>query len=239
MATPRFIKTISRNSALRNFTCLLGSLYIRFIHASGQWRVENQVIPEKLINEGKTFITCFWHGRLLMMSFAWPYNSSFYMLISTHPDGQLIAKTIKRLGFKVLENSGKNKGALAMRSMVSTLDKGNYVGITPDGPRGPRMRAGYGAIALAKLSGTPILPISYSSSKWKIFQSWDRFVLPLPFAKGVFIWGEPIEISKKADKMEIEAARQKLEEQLTQLTKSADKLVGQQTPEPESGETIR
>ncbi len=120
MATPRFIKTISRNSTLRNFTCLLGSLYIRFIHASGQWRVENQVIPEKLINEGKTFITCFWHGRLLMMSFAWPYNSSFYMLISTHPDGQLIAKTIKRLGFKGLENSGKNKGALAMRSMVST-----------------------------------------------------------------------------------------------------------------------
>ena len=56
MATPRFIKTISRNSALRNFTCLLGSLYIRFIHASGQWRVENQVIPEKLINEGKKII---------------------------------------------------------------------------------------------------------------------------------------------------------------------------------------
>ena len=239
MATPRFIKTISRNNALRNFTCLLGSLYIRFIHASGQWRVENRAIPEKLINEGKTFITCFWHGRLLMMSFAWPYNSSFYMLISTHPDGQLIAKTIKRLGFNVLENSGKNKGALVMRSMVRTLDKGNYVGITPDGPRGPRMRAGNGAVALAKLSGTPILPISYSSSKWKLFESWDRFVLPLPFAKGVFIWGEPIEISEKADKIEIEAARQKLEEQLTQLTKSADKLVGQTTPEPESGEAIR
>jgi len=239
MATPRIIKNISRNGILRNFACLLLSLYIRFIHASGQWSIENQAIPEKLINEGKNFITCFWHGRLLMMSFAWPYSQSFYMLISAHTDGQLIAKTIKYLGFSVLKNPGKNKGAIAMRSMLKTLTKGGYVGITPDGPRGPRMRANKGAIALAKISGVPILPISYSSSKWKIFQSWDRFVLPLPFAKGVFVWGEPIEISAKANETEIEEGRQKLEEQLSQLTKYADKLLGQKTPEPEPGGNIR
>ena len=106
------------------------------------------------------------------------------------------------------------------------------------GPRGPRMRAGHGAIALAKLSGVPILPVSYSASRCKIFQSWDRFFLPLPFAKGIFIWGEPIKISKQANKQEIELARQKLEEQLTQLSQSADTIVGQTTPEPEGGGTI-
>ena len=238
MKTPRFIKKFSRNKVLRNFTCFLGSLYIRFTYASGQWCIENQSVPEKLINEGKTFITCFWHGRLLMMSFAWPYNPSFHMLVSGHPDGQLIAKTIKLLGFNVLSNSGKNKGALAMRSMVRTLKRGEYVGLTPDGPRGPRMRAGYGAIALSKLSGVPILPISYSSSRCKLFHSWDRFLLPLPFAKGVFIWGDPIQITKKADKEELEIARQDLERQLNQLTNTADTLLGQITPEPENGKII-
>jgi hypothetical protein len=94
------------------------------------------------------------------------------------------------------------------------------------------MRAGNGAIALAKLSGVPILPISYSSSRCKIFKSWDRFLLPLPFTKGVFIWGKPIKISENATKLEVEISRQKLEEQLTELTKTADKLVGQTTPEP-------
>jgi lysophospholipid acyltransferase (LPLAT)-like uncharacterized protein len=233
MATPLFIKKISRNTLLRYIACLLGSAYIRLIHASGQWSIENKRSPEKLIDEGKAFITCFWHGRLLMMSFAWQYNPSFYMLISTHPDGKLIAKTIKRLGFNVLETSGKNKGALAMRSMIRTLNKGGCIGITPDGPRGPRMRAGNGAIALAKLSGASILPISYSSSRCRIFQSWDRFLLPLPFAKGFFIWGEPIKIQGDASELDIENARKELEEQLTELTKSADKLAGQLTPQPE------
>ncbi len=239
MATPTFIKALSRNSTLRRLTSLLGYLYIRLIHVSGHWQIKNQAIPDKLIKEGKSFITCFWHGRLLMMSFAWPYDSHFYMLISTHPDGQLIAQITERLGFKVLESKARTGGSATMRSMVRTLNKGGYIGITPDGPRGPRMRSSSGAIALAKLSGAPILPLSYSSSRWKMLKSWDHFILPMPFAKGVFIWGEPIEISQESTLVELEAGRKKLEEQLTKLTKNADDLFGLPTPEPAAGEIIR
>jgi hypothetical protein len=96
------------------------------------------------------------------------------------------------------------------------------------------MQASSGAIALAKLSGVPILPLSYSASAWKMFQSWDRFILPRPFAKGVFIWGEPIEVSSDADEVGLEAARQQLQTELTLLTKKADDLMGQTTPEPAS-----
>jgi len=238
MATPAFIKSISRNNALRGFACLLGSLYIRFIHASGQWRIENQEIPDKLIADGRTFITCFWHGRLMMMSYAWPYEPAFHMLISSHADGQLIAKTIHRLGFKTLVGSTKHGGSAVLRAMVRTLNDGGYVGITPDGPRGPRMQASSGAIALAKLSGAPILPISYSATAWKMFKSWDRFVLPRPFAKGVFIWGEPIAIANEADDDALEAARLKLEAALNHLTKQADDVSGQITPEPEKEEAV-
>ncbi len=238
MATPSFIKNISRNSVLRGFACFLGSLYIRFIHATGQWRIENGTIPDKLVAEGKTFITCFWHGRLLMMSYAWPYKPPFHMLISGHADGQLIAKTINRLGFNTVEGSTKRGGGSALRAMMRKLNEGGYIGITPDGPRGPRMQASSGAIALAKLAGVPILPLSYSASSWKMFQSWDRFVLPRPFAKGVFIWGEPIEISKEADDASLEAARQELEAALTRLTKQADDLSGQITPDAQMEEVL-
>jgi len=236
MPTPALIKNISRNSALRGFACFLGSLYIRFIHATGQWRIENSAVPDQLIAEGKTFITCFWHGRLLMMSYAWPYKPSFNMLISSHADGQLIAKTIYRLGFDTVEGSAKRGGAAAVRSMMRTLKDGGYVGITPDGPRGPRMQASSGAIALAKLSGVPILPLSYSASSWKMFESWDRFILPSPFSKGVFIWGEPIDVAPEADEAALENSRQHLETALTHLTQQADDLSGQITPEAEPGE---
>jgi len=233
MATPVFIKALSRNETLRSFACLLGSLYIRFIHATGNWRIENRDIPEKFLAEGKTFITCFWHGRLMMMSYAWPYQPSFSMLISSHADGQLIAKTINRLGFGTLAGSTKRGGSEALRAMVRTLKDGGYVGITPDGPRGPRMRATSGAVALAKLAGVPILPLSYSVQSWKMFSSWDRFILPSLFSKGVFVWGEPIEISSDADDAELEASRLGLESALTTVTKQADDLCGQVTPEPE------
>jgi lysophospholipid acyltransferase (LPLAT)-like uncharacterized protein len=212
---------------------LIGSFYIRFVHASGKWDIKNNSIPDKLIAEGKPFITCFWHGRLMMMSYAWPYNTAFHMLISGHADGQLIAKTINHLGFKALEGSTKHGGSIAFRTMISTLRKGEYIGITPDGPRGPRMQASNGAIILAKLAGVPILPLSYSVSAWKVFQSWDRFILPLPFTKGVLIWGEAIEVSKKASDLELNAAQDQLEKNLMQVTKTADKLLGQTTPEPE------
>ena len=236
MATPVFIKALSRNGILRSLTCFLGCLYIRLIHASGHWEIKNQAIPDKLINEGKSFITCFWHGRLLMMSFAWPYDPHLCMLISTHPDGQLIAKITERLGFKVLESEAKGGGSAALRSMVRILKRGGYIGITPDGPRGPRMRSSNGAIALAKLCGVPILPLSYSSSRWRIIKSWDHFILPLPFSKGVFIWGEPIEISQQSTPTELEAGRKKLEKQLNELTKNADDLFGLPTPEPATRE---
>ncbi len=230
MATPALLKAISRNEILRRFACLLGSLYIRFIHATGSWRIENKDIPEKYLAEGKTFITCFWHGRLMMMSYAWPYQPSFSMLISSHADGQLIAKTINRLGFETLAGSTKRGGSEALRAMVRTLKDGGYVGITPDGPRGPRMRASSGALALAKLAGVPILPLSYSARSWKMFSSWDRFILPTPFSKGVFVWGEPITLPADADEAALEASRLDLENALTAVTKQADDLCGQVTP---------
>ena len=237
MATPQFIKLLSRNNNLQSLAALFGHQYIRFVSYSSFWEIKNQNIPNKLMDEGKSFITCFWHGRLLMMSLAWPYELPFYMLISSHPDGKLIAKITEKLGFRALKRDGKIGAGSAMRSMARILKQGHCVGITPDGPRGPRMRAGLGPIALAKLTGAPILPLSFSISRSKTLKSWDRFTLPLPFAKGVFIWGNPIEIATNSTSEELELARQNLEKELNQLTRSADKIFRKQAPKPAAGDS--
>ena len=91
MATPQFIKNFSRSPFLRALTSSLGALYIRLVHATGNWKHEGFQIPEKFWAEGKPFIACFWHGRLMMMPYNWRRDVPFYMLISGHADGQLIA----------------------------------------------------------------------------------------------------------------------------------------------------
>lgn len=230
MATPKFIKNISRNKYIRIIATSIGARYIKFIKRSCEWQIRNLSFPGTLISEGSPFIVCFWHGRLLMMSCAWTYNRSFKMLISTHPDGQLISKIIQNLGFKTIGGSSQQGGSYALRKMTRALTNGDCVGLTPDGPRGPYMKAGMGAIILAKLSGVPILPVTYSVSKWRVLSSWDRFIIPMPFSKGVFIWGEPINVSQNTRKEELEKIRQSLEEKLKNMTLEADEMMGQLTP---------
>ena len=211
----------------------MGALYIRLVHATGNWKHEGFQIPEKFWAEGKPFIACFWHGRLMMMPYNWRRDVPFYMLISGHADGQLIADTIGRFGFRSLAGSTKRGGSGALRAMVKVLKEGGCIGITPDGPRGPRMRASDGAIALARLSGAPLVPLSFSASRRRVMASWDRFIMPLPFSSGVFLWGEPIEVSRNAGEDEMEAARDRLENALNQVTSEADRLYDHTPIEPE------
>jgi hypothetical protein len=230
MATPKFIKNISRIRFIRILASSIGTRYIEFIKRSCEWQVRNLSSPEQLISEGSPFIVCFWHGRLLMMSHAWAYDRSFRMLISTHADGQLISKIIQNLGFKTINGSSQRGGSHALRKMTRALTNGDCIGLTPDGPRGPYMQAGMGAVILAKLSGVPILPLTYSVSKWRVLGSWDKFIIPMPFSKGIFIWGEPINVSKNTGKEELEEIRKLLESKLKNMTKEADGMMGQLTP---------
>ena len=96
----------------------------------------------------------------------------------------------------------------------------------------PRMRVSPGTIALAKLSGAPLLPTTFSSTKGKIFRSWDRFFLAGLFGKGVFLWGDPIYVPRDADAAQMERLRLVLEDTLNTLTRSADDQCGRIPVEP-------
>ena len=97
------------------------------------------------------------------------------MLISQHRDGQLIARTVRRFGIASIAGSTSHGGSAALRAILRALKAGQCIGVTPDGPRGPRMRATGGAVDIARLSGVPILPAAFATSRRRVLGSWDRF----------------------------------------------------------------
>ncbi len=226
-------KAITRSRAGRSLVCWGAAQYIRIVYRSGRWRVVGGETPARFWDEDKPFILAFWHGRLLMMPYTWRRGRALNMLISQHRDGDLIAKTIGHFGLGTVRGSSRHGGAGALRSLVRALARNHYGGVTPDGPNGPRMRASDGIISVARLSGAPIIPVTFGASRRTILKTWDRFVVPFPFSRGVFLWGEPIHVARDADAHAQEAARKDVEDRLNALTHEADRLCGRETVTPD------
>jgi lysophospholipid acyltransferase (LPLAT)-like uncharacterized protein len=226
------LRRILRSELLRRALCAVAASHIWLVHATGRWRVIGGEIPRRFWDEGKPFILCFWHGRLLMMPYCWRRSVPIHMLISRHRDGQIIARTVRHFGIDTIAGSSSRGGGAALRTMLRALKAGACIGITPDGPRGPRMRASRGIVDVARLAQVPIVPATFAASRRSLLESWDRFVLAWPFAGGVFVWGEPIVVPADADEAALEAARQQVEDRLNEITRRADLLCRKPAVEP-------
>ena len=191
-----------------------------------RWRTINDAVVAGAWTGEKPVIVAFWHNRLAMMPACWPSPRPFHMLISAHPDGQLVAKTIAHFGFGTITGSSTRGGGDALRNLVRALREGTSVGITPDGPRGPRMTAGDGVLALARLAGVTILPVAVSVSRRIVLNTWDRLIIPLPFGHGAMIWGDPIAVPRDADDSVLTVLRGKLEVELIRVSAEADAIAG-------------
>jgi len=236
-------KSFIKSDAVRNAACYLLASYIRLVWATGRWEIRNNQQADRYWRDHKPFIISFWHGRMLILPSMWPTTAKMHMLISMHRDGELIARAIGHFGHGTVRGSaakpGSNKdkgGAAALRGMLKALKAGEYVGITPDGPRGPRMRATDGIVTVARMAGVPIMPCSFSCRSRVVLNTWDRFVLPLPFSRGVIIWGEPIFVARDADASGLAAAKAQVEAALTDVTQQADAVMGVETVEPDMQE---
>ncbi len=219
-------KALGRSQAVRRGLCWLGAQYIRLVYASGRWQVEGGEIPAARWQAGQPFILAFWHGRIMMMPYCWRQGQPINMLISQHRDGQLIAQTVKHFGIDTVAGSSSKGGSGALRSLLRALKAGQSVGITPDGPRGPRMRASDGVVQVARLSGVPVIPCGFSAARRRLLGSWDRFTVALPFSRGLFVWGPPVHVATDADAAALAAARQAIEDGLTLVTQRADRAMG-------------
>lgn len=203
--------------------------YIRLVYRTNSWTVVGGEPPRRLIADGRAFIGAFWHGRMLMIPMGWQRMAPMHMLISAHRDGLIIAGAVSYFGIQTIAGSTRRGGSTALRNMLKKLKEGDCVAITPDGPRGPAMRVGIGIVNAARLAGVPIVPITYATSRRRILPSWDRFHVALPFGRGIFLWGEPIEIAPDSGEAELKEARALLEARMVEMVREADRRVGHET----------
>ena len=210
------------------------AVVIRFTAWSISWTVVNPSIAKRFVEDGETALGVFWHNRIMLMTQAWQSEYPLAMLQSPHPDGRVIAKAIQKLGFQTIWGSstrGKG-GATGLRNIVKALRDGVSIGITPDGPRGPRMRLSAGVVLAAKMTGCPVVPVSWNVEHRKLLGTWDRMVLARPFSRGVFVWGDPIVVPKSLTSEELEYYRLIIENRLNETNAEADRYFGHAQIEP-------
>lgn len=175
--------------------------YVRLVRLTVRWRWEGREHLDALRASGEPFICAFWHARLLMIpSLQAELGRPSAVLISLNADGEVAASVAARFGIEVVRGSGAHPGkpdkakhgAAGLKALVRAAGAGRVVVVTPDGPRGPAGVAQLGIGQLARLTGLPVLPVSYAVRHARRLRSWDRFVVPLPFGRGAFAFGPPV-----------------------------------------------
>lgn len=226
------LRALTRSDTVHALLCAVIAGYLRLVRWTTRWTVEGTTDRDRLYASGKPFLIALWHNRIGMMPFAYAEKShELTVVASNHPDGRIVPGVMGRFGFGGIPVDSKD-AAKATRAIVRHLKEGRIIGYTPDGPRGPRLEVKSGLVVIAALAGgIPVVPVTYAVRRRLVLNSWDRFQVPLPFNRGVCVWGEAIEIPPKADAETREACRQRIEEALNAMTDACDRRLGH-TPVP-------
>ncbi|MBI4662395.1 MAG: lysophospholipid acyltransferase family protein [Verrucomicrobia bacterium] len=166
-----------------------------------------------------------WHNRLALSLIV--YHRYFVQrdptrclaaLVSASKDGGLLARILEHFGVQPVRGSSSRRGPQALLELTSWAERGYDLAITPDGPRGPRYVVQDGIIALAQLTGLPVVPVAYHLH-WKVcLRSWDRFQIPLPLAVCSVTFGSPVHVPKEISEAERESFRVRLEGEMRRIT---------------------
>lgn len=214
-----------------------GALLAGLLRAWGStWRIEDDaegLARARALSPNGAVIYLLWHNRMLMLSYTHRFQGA-QVLRSGSRDGQLIAAANRRLGFVMPAGSGSRGGAAGLRTLVKAARGGADTALTVDGPRGPRGFLHAGALQLAALSGCPLLPITAAASRMKRFDTWDRTLLPWPFARLKLRYGEPRLLPRAVAGGEQEGLRRELQQQLQALSDGLDREFGAE-PIPPAG----
>ncbi len=176
--------------------------------------------------KSRRFIFAFWHSRILLLCHRHKkLNAS--IMVSNSGDGEIIAQVLQRHGHNTVRGSTRKGGLRALIQQIEDMRSNMRPGVViPDGPTGPRHKVKRGVVLLAQKTGVPIIPLTYSSRRRKVFDSWDRFLLPLPWSSGIIVYGRPIEVPPDADEDDISEIITELEAELNRITNLADEYYG-------------
>ena len=217
----------------------LMSGYLALTYRTLRWTREGQEIANdvqaKALAGRSGVILALWHSRVPVGPATWPQGADrpeIRVLVSQSRDGEFIARVIARLGLPSIRGSSlkktdaaKNKGGeQAFRDMVKWVREGGAMAITPDGPRGPAEVMQKGALALARMTGAPVLFVGVAMKPCIRLNTWDRTIIPLPFARAAMVWDEPAVMTRDDDPdalVESWAAR------LSAVSRRAEAIVGE------------
>ena len=206
-------KKIFKYSSLQKFLAYVGYIYILFVCITSKIKIKNDQLTKKMLIDKKPFILAFWHSQLMMVGYVWKSKNTLNMLASSHSDGRFGSYIASHFNLKNISIMAKNKSP-SLRKVFKILNEKNYIGITPDGPRGPNKKVSEGIIKIAMHSQVPIIPLGFASNKNFKLNSWDSFLITYPFSKCNFVWGEPITIPSSTKENEIEKYKIFLEDKI-------------------------
>ncbi len=169
----------------------IGSILIRLLGATWRGRTRKLVLPEPGI-----YLSL--HANILFFCHAFRDRGTA-AVVSSHRDGEAITQVMQRLGFHIVRGSSTRGGARAALELLRSC-RGRMTIVTPDGPRGPRAKVEVGLVQLAALADLPLRTVSFAASRVKRLNSWDRFVIPLPFCRVHAVLGEPVRVARDTDK---------------------------------------
>jgi lysophospholipid acyltransferase (LPLAT)-like uncharacterized protein len=177
---------------------------------------------------GHASVWCFWHRCLLPAACFFRGRPRTTLLISASFDGELISRTIERMGYKTVRGSSSRAGAGGLRALARAVGNGETAVIPGDGPRGPRYVLKPGIIRLAQLTGLPVNSFYLLPQRAWVMRSWDALLVPKPFSRVVMVWGRPVAPPQPHDTEE--TARLAVEETLQRLRGLAESHFGSRTP---------
>jgi lysophospholipid acyltransferase (LPLAT)-like uncharacterized protein len=207
----------------------VAAVVVRALGATLRLREDGVESMQELWTARRPLIYAVWHGRILMI----PWLSqrlrrtrgarATRVLASRSRDGELVARWVRRFELSVVRGSSSRGGAEALRALAAAVRAGHDVAVVPDGPRGPREQLQAGLVVLAAVTGAPVVPLGFAARPARRLASWDRFLVPWPFARAAVVFGKPATVPRGADR---ETARTDLERALREVTETADRLVG-------------
>jgi lysophospholipid acyltransferase (LPLAT)-like uncharacterized protein len=197
------MKSLLRTRRVQAMLANLLGAYLAVALRTTRWTLlgQDQLAPHAA---GAPAVLAFWHEFLpLIPGFALiartlpGYRATpMHTLVSQHRDGQFIGSVVQRFGIEPILGSSTRGGAAGLRNLLAVLRRGEIIGITPDGPRGPRRQAAAGVAQLAALAGVPVLPCA-AATRWRIqLNTWDRMPIPLPFGRGVLVCGPAVSVPR-------------------------------------------
>lgn len=203
-------------------TSLAAAWLLRALRATQRLRFHGEEEIRRRERQGPPFILAFWHRHLLLMR--WGYRGGpMTVLISQSKDGEMIARTIERLGIRTARGSTSRGGVAGLRGLLQAARGGGNIAFTPDGPRGPASEVQPGVAAAAAITGLEIIPVALAPSRFRTLRTWDKMPLPLPFGGVHYVYGEPLRVARDGD---LAAAAAELKRRLDALEAAAMEWAG-------------